>query len=379
MKRVNNLYYKICDLDNIIDMYNKVKTNTKNKLKIERFNNFYSLNLVNIKELLCSKKYNPGRYNIFLIKEPKYRIIMSQSIKDKIVNHLVSKYFLIDVFDKSLIDENCATRIVKGTHYALKLFKKYYNECILKYKKFYILKFDISKYFYNIDHDIVMNLIKNKIKDKEVLKIIKNIIISTDEKYVNETIKKLKNKEKSKILNSNIINKEKIISEIDLLPLYIRGKGCPIGNMSSQIIATFYLNELDHFIKENLNIKYYVRYMDDGIIVHKNYLYLKKCIKDIETILNKYKLSLNKKSKIYKSSEEIEFLGFRFSYNNKIIMKVSNKTKKRFKKKIKSIDKVNMSLKVESVIVSYKGHLSYGTCGSLFYKILKNKSVLREK
>lgn len=371
MKRVNNLYYKICDLDNIIDMYNKVKTNTKNKLKIERFNNFYSLNLVNIKELLCSKKYNPGRYNIFLIKEPKYRIIMSQSIKDKIINHLVAKYFLVDVFDRTLINENCATRIGKGTHYALRLFKKYYNECSLKYKKFYILKFDISKYFYNIDHEIVMNLIKNKIKDKDVLNIIKKILDSTDESYVNECINNLKKKEKRRINNLNMIGKESILKEIDSLPLYKKGKGCPIGNMSSQVIATFYLSGLDHYIKEVLGIKYYVRYMDDGIIIHDDYDYLNKCIKEINAILDEYKLSLNKKSKIYNSGEEIEFLGFRFSYENKIIMKLTNKAKRKFIKKMNKLNYNCISDKERSIIISYKGHLSYGDCGSLFYKYTK--------
>ena len=365
MKRVNNLYYKICDLDNITNMYNKIKPNVKNKKKIENFNNFYSLNLINIKDILCSKNYIPGKYNIFLIKEPKYRIIMSQSIKDKVVNHLISKYFLVDIFDKTLINQNCATRIGKGTHYALRLFKKYYNECTLKYKNFYILKFDISKYFYNIDHEIVMNLIKNKIKDKDVLNIIRKILDSTDEEYVNNVISRLKEKEKRRINNLNIIGKESILSEIDSLPLYAKGKGCPIGNMSSQIIATFYLNELDHYIKEVLGIKYYVRYMDDGIIMHNDSNYLKKCMKDIEIILNKYKLVMNKKSKIYRGSEEIEFLGFRFSYKNRIIMKLSNKTKIEFKKKMKKID-ID-----KSVIVSYKGHLSYGSCGSLFYKYAK--------
>ena len=70
---------------------------------------------------------------------------MSQSIEDKIINHLVSKYFLIDIFDKKLIDENCATRKGKGTHYALRLFKKNYNYYKNKHEKFYILKFDINK------------------------------------------------------------------------------------------------------------------------------------------------------------------------------------------------------------------------------------------
>lgn len=99
--------------------------------------------------------------------------------------------------------------------------------------------------------------------------------------------------------------------------------------------------------------------------MHNDSNYLKKCMKDIEIILNKYKLILNKKSKIYRNSEEIEFLGFRFSYKNKIIMKLSNKTKKKFKTKTK---KINID---KSVIVSYKRHLSYGSCGSLFYKYAK--------
>ena len=128
MKRVNNLYNKICDINVIMDMYDKViKVNTKNKKKIQNFENFYSCNIAKIKETLITKKYVPGKYNIFLVKEPKTRIIMSQEIEDKIVNHLVAKYFLIDIFDKTLQNRNCATRKGKGTHYALRLFKKDYN------------------------------------------------------------------------------------------------------------------------------------------------------------------------------------------------------------------------------------------------------------
>lgn len=367
MKRVNNLYNRICDIDTIINMYDKVvRVNTRNKYKIEKFNNYYSINIYKIKDILCSKKYIPDRYNIFIIKEPKYRIIMSQKIKDKIINYLVSHYFLVYVFDKKLINENTATRVGKGTHYALKLFKKYYNKYKNKYNKFYILKIDISKYFYNIDHGIVKNIIKRYIKDKDVLNILNNIIDSTDEDYVNNKINKLKDNEINRIINSNIKDKDKRILEINNLPLYNRGKGFPIGNMSSQIIATLYLNEIDKYIKYNLKIKEYVRYQDDLILFNEDKEYLKYCFKEIEKLLNKYKLKLNKKSKIYSSNEVIEFLGFKFINKNRIIMKVSNKTKNKFKIKMKlnyeSYDKYR------SVRDSYKGHLSYGSCGSLMYR-----------
>lgn len=250
MKRVGNLYNEIIDLKKINKMYLKIKTNTKNKRKIENFENNYVSNTVYIKNILEKKNYKPGKYNIFIIREPKIRLIMSQNITDKIINHLVSQYFLVNIFEKTLINENIATRKNKGTHYGLKLLKKYLNN--LKDKNFYVLKFDISKYFFNLDHQIIKDIIRKKIKDKDVLKILDNIIDSTNEEYINLEIKK-----------------QKEINKLDL-PEYNKGKGLPIGNMSSQIIAIMYLNELDHYIKKNLKIKYYIRYMDDGILLHEN-------------------------------------------------------------------------------------------------------------
>ena len=147
MKKINNIYNDIIDIKKIQFMYNrKVKINTKNKGKLEKFENNYVSNMVYIKNILEQKNYNPGRYNLFIINEPKVRLIMSQNIIDKLINHVVTEYFLIKYFDKSLIDENIATRKGKGTHYGIKLLKKYLNE--LKDNNFYILKFDISKYFF---------------------------------------------------------------------------------------------------------------------------------------------------------------------------------------------------------------------------------------
>ena len=296
---------------------------------------------------------------------------MSQIIEDKIINHLVSKYFLIDIFDKKLIDENCATRKGKGTHYALRLFKKNYNYYKNKHEKFYILKFDINKYFYNIDHNVIKNIIKKNIKDNDVLSIINTILDSTNKEYVNVTINNLKESEIKKIINSNLNKNDKRnrILELKNIPLYKKDKGCPIGNMSSQIIATFYLNELDHYIKEEL--KNYVRYMDDGVIMYNDKDYLEECLIKINEKLKEYKLVLNKKTRIYLFYEEIEFLGFRFNIvRNKIIMKVTNKTKNKFKKKIKIMyykllnDEISYD-EYRSVRDSYKGHLKHGNCNEL--------------
>ena len=362
MKKINNLYDKINDIDIIIDMYdNVVSKNTKNKQKIEKFNDYYSINIINIKNIINSGNYIPGKYNIFLVREPKIRIIMSQNITDKVINHLIAKYFLIDVFDKTLIDFNIATRLNKGTHYGIKLTKKYLNEMKIKYDTFYYLKFDISKYFYNIDHEIVKKLINKKIKDKKVINIINNIIDSTNREYVNNEINNLKNGEIERInkLNISEYEKEIKIKEINNIPYYKNGKGLPIGNMTSQILAVTYLNELDHYIKEKLKIKYYIRYMDDGILLHNDKEYLKYCLKEIEKILNLYKLKLNpKKTKINNIKTGIDFLGFRFYIkNDKIILKLRNDCKKRFKKKMKKFD--------YDVYQSYIGHLKWCNCNAL--------------
>lgn len=373
MKRVNNIYNEIVNIERILKMYDRrIRINTKNKVKLSRFEYNYVSNVVYIKNVLKDKSYTPGRYNIFIIKEPKVRLIMSQNVIDKIINHMVSEYFLVRVFDNTLIRENVATRSDKGTHYGIRLLKKYINE--LKQDEFYVLKFDISKYFYNLDHDIIKNMLNKKIKDKDALKLLFKIIDSTDYKYVNKRINALKEQEIDKIMNSNSSNKEKLIKDIEKIPEYKTGKGLPIGNMSSQFLAILYLNELDHFIKEDLNLKYYIRYMDDGVILHKDREYLKYCLNEITKMLDKYKLKLNNKTQIVNCKEGFEFLGFRYIVKNgHLILKIRNQTKRRFKRKMKTmyrlVDENKITQKdVKQVENSYLGHLSYGSA----QKLIKN-------
>ena len=371
MKRKKKLYDTIT-FEDIKRVYlRQIRVNTKNKVKIRKFEDFYSINLSRAKKIINDKNYIPGKYNIFLIKEPKYRIIMSQNIIDKLINHVIADKILLPTLDNSLIDMNVATRIGKGTHYGIRYLKKYLNE--LKGETIYALKFDISKYFYSIDHEILFGLLKKKIKDKDALDILFKIIKSTDSEYVNKKIEFLKKKELSKIKNMNIPynNYKKIIKEIENIPIYEKGKGLPIGNMTSQIMAIYYLNELDHYIKEKLHSKYYIRYMDDGVLLSHDKEYLKYCLSKIERATDKYKLKLNNKTKIINVNREgMDFLGFRFNIiNNKIVMKVRRNTKKRFKRKMKAIKNGKIPEdKGEQIISSYKGHFKWGNCYNLINK-----------
>lgn len=353
MKRYDNLYN--FSMEDIKFIYKLVRINTKNKEKIKRFDDYYSVNLSRVKYVLDNNLYKVGKYNVFLIKEPKYRIIMSQSIIDKLVNHLVAYKILIPIIDKSLINTNVATRKGRGTHFGIFYLKRYLNK--FKGKEVYALKFDILKFFYNIDHDVLIKLLKNKIKDKKALDILVNIINSTDGDYINECIKNIKINKLSKLKD------KKSIDEIKNIPYYKKGKGLPIGNMTSQILAIYYLNELDHFIKEKLKCKFYIRYMDDGIILSSDKEYLKYCLNEIIKLLDRYKLRLNNKTKIVDVNKEgVDFLGFRFYIKDKVILRVRNSTKKRFKRKIKNCDSI--------VFKRYVSHLKWGNCYNLINSVI---------
>ena len=198
--------------------------------------------------------------------EPKERLIVSQQMSDKLVNHLVSRYILHPALLPCLIDTNVASRKDKGTKAGLEYYQKFRKICKSKYGKYYILKCDVKKFFSSIDHDILKQKVKRRIKDKDAL----NIVF--------------------KIIDSN-------------------KKGLGIGNMSSQVLAIFYLNDLDHYIKEELKIKYYVRYQDDFILFHNSKEYLKECLEKIKEFLANEKLQLNSKTRIYNSNGNIIFLG----------------------------------------------------------------------
>lgn len=292
--------------------YFKIRKHIRNKHNISDFELLY---YSNINELVnrINKGYIMGKYNIFFIKEKKYRLILSNSISDKIYNHLVSE-LILSKLDKYLIDSNVATRLNKGTSYARKLLDRYLIK--LKSKKFYILKFDINKYFFNIDHFVLINKLSKYFNNNE-LDIIKSIINETNYNYINDGINKIN-------LNNNLN-----------LPLYEKNKGLSIGNMTSQMLAVFYLNDLDHYIKEILGYKYYIRYMDDGIILiddKKRLRIVYDCLKDK---IKEYKLEFNSKTKIYCSNEGFSFLGIRYiCENNKVYRKINKNLKKKIIKKI---------------------------------------------
>ena len=308
----------------MLDFYdNTLRKTVRNKDKLIRFEMRKSEYIRYIVDVINGEIEFNHYYNIFIIFEPKPRLIMSLNMTDKIVNHYFTTTYLIPALDKKLDDRNVATRVGKGTDYALKLVKKY----IEYYKKnnldCYILKIDINKFFYTIDHSILKSMLKQDLPYDDYL-FICDIIDSTNYDYINK-----------KILS--ILKRYDGLS----LPLYEYGKGLPIGNLSSQCLSVYYLNRLDHYIVHNLHLKHYVRYMDDFLIFSSDKEYLYKC-KDIivDKLVNEYNLKINeKKTFISNMKYGFTFLGYKFFVkNNKTIMIIKrssiNSMKKRIKKNI---------------------------------------------
>ena len=180
MKRKNDLYKNICKIENIFSEYNEVCKNTKNKRKVSNLKEYKAIYISRIYNILNSRSYVVGPYNVFTIYEPKERRIASQGVQDKIINHLVARFILYPALMPCLINENVASRPGLGTKKGYELANNFHRICKIKYKDYYILKCDISKFFASIDHDILKAKLLRRIKDKDAIKIVFDIIDSDE-------------------------------------------------------------------------------------------------------------------------------------------------------------------------------------------------------
>jgi retron-type reverse transcriptase len=307
-KQIKNVYSTLCTYENLYKAYIQARKCKRYRNEILEFSFNLEENLLDINRELENNTYKVGSYREFYIYEPKQRLIMALPFKDRIVQWGIYQ-LLNPVFDKSYIYDSYGCRIGKGTlkaiqrlHYWLRLVGK-------KDKKFYYLKLDVSKYYYRVDHEILIDILKKRVKDNRMIEILKTII------NYKGTLFGLK-------LNGDVNNLD------DRIP----GKGIPIGNLTSQMFANLYLNELDQYCKRTLSIKYYIRYMDDVIILSDD----KKQLHDYKNLIQKFlerklKLNLNKKTAIRPISCGIEFVGYRLWPTHR---KLKRGTAKKIKKRL---------------------------------------------
>lgn len=320
------MYDKIYNLQNLYGAYLKTRRGKRWKSSAVKFEINLIEALLLLKKQLIDKTYTLSQYNVFKVYEPKERLVMSNGYKDKVVQHSLCDNVLEPIITRSFILDNYASQVGKGTDFALDRLKYFMG----RYYRLYgadgwVLKCDIRKYFYNIDHDILKGMLRKMITCQDTLWLCDLIIDSTD------------------------------------------GKGIPIGNQSSQLFALLYLNGLDHYIKDKLGVKFYGRYMDDFFLIHKDKNYLKQCLVEINEFVARLGLELNEKTHIFPLRNGINFLGFHtyLTETGKVIMKLRGDKKHKLLRKYKKMYKLCQQGIIDQQAInlswqSTKGHIARG-------------------
>ena len=282
MQRIGNLWTQVTSFENLHRSFYRVLRGKRGKPGAGDLFMDLEGNLFQLQRELREGRYVPGEYDTFWIYEPKARLISAAPLRDRVVHHALVNV-IEPIFERRFIHHSYACRKGRGTHRALRQFVSWVRTSR------YALKMDIRKFFPTIDHEILKAQIRRTIKDPEVLRLC-DLIIDRSNKQ------------------------EKVIQYFpgdDLFTPVTRRKGIPIGNLTSQFFANIYLDALDHFVKERLRIRRYLRYVDDFCCFHDDKRFLREIRAQIAAFLASLRQSLNEgKSRIRQVKEGIEFLGF---------------------------------------------------------------------
>ena len=282
MKTHNRFFQKICSFDNLVSASRKAQRGKRFQAAVAQFNFHLEKELYRLQAELQTQTYRPGPYYEFHVYEPKLRKISAAPYRDRVVHHALCN-IIEPIFDPTFIFDSYACRKGKGTHKAVDRFTEFSR------KNTYVLKCDIKKYFPSIDHEILKTLFRRKIRDAQVLWLLDLIVDSSNpQEYVHE-----------------------YFEGDDLLTALNRRRGIPIGNLTSQFFANIYLNGFDHFVKEDLRCRYYIRYMDDFVVLEKDKARLHQVKAEIEDYLAGFRLKLHvHKCQIFPVKDGTDFLGY---------------------------------------------------------------------
>lgn len=303
MKTYKNLYSELCSYDNLFLAYRKARKRKTLKPYVIEFEKNLKDNLLQLRTGLLLHSYKPEPLKTFILRDPKTRKISKSEFKDGVVHHALCN-IIQPILEKRFIHDSYANQIGKGTLAAIKrfeIFKRKVSRNHTKIKdakniKGFVLKGDVKQFFDSVNHDILIKIIERTIKDYRVIWLIRVIL-------------------------SNHKGKLKDI-------------GMPLGNLTSQFFANVYLNELDYFVKHKLRAHYYIRYVDDFVILHQSREVLEEYKQEIDDYLD-WKLFLRlhpEKSKIFSLYRGTDFLGLRIFPNHKTIKK---KNIRKFKNKLR--------------------------------------------
>lgn len=318
----------VISYESLYRAHRRARLGKRHKKEVVEFELDLSKNLWELHYDLKYNRYEIGGYHKFMIYDPKEREIQAISYRDRVVQHALCDNYLTPLLESKYIYDNSACRKNKGTHFALDRLSKFMREFHNKYgKEGYFVKLDMAKYFNSIDHGVLKQKLRRVVGDDKILALCEKVIDSYN---------------------------------------FESGKGLPMGNQSSQNFALLYLNEFDHFMKEQMGVKYYVRYMDDIVMIVRDRAFARELIWRAKAILEPHLIKLNHKSQIIPFSNGVIFLGWKMFYGGgKVVRKVKKQLKTRILQKIRG--KIcDRGCDIQASIVSYRGMLLHGDAVGFF-------------
>jgi retron-type reverse transcriptase len=323
--QLSHKFEDIISVDNLLLAWREFVKGKRNKKDVQKFSLRLMDNILQLHHDLKNKTYEHGGYQAFNISDPKPRNIHKARVRDRLLHHALHR-LLYPFFDITFASDSYSCRSGKGTHKAIKRFASFnYTESKNNTKTCWVLKCDIKKFFANIDHGILLNILSQYIPDPDIMWLL------------------------GKVIGSFSSGKA--------------GIGLPLGNLTSQLFVNVYMNEFDQFVKHKLKAKHYIRYADDFVILSDNYSWLENLLPKISEFLNnQLKLIIHpNKVSIRTFASGVDFLGW-VNFPNHRILRTG--TKRRMLKRI-TINSTNESL------ISYLGLLKHGNTFKLRKKVFE--------
>jgi len=303
-------------------------------------------NIYSLHNDLKNKTYRHSNYEAFKINDPKPRNIHKAIVRDRLLHHTIYR-ILYPYFDKKFIYDSYSCRVDKGTHKAIYRLESFIRKVSKNNTKTcWVLKCDIRKFFANIDHKILKEILSKTVFDTDTLWLLEQVIDSFN---VPNSIYAIAEMKRYQYLNSAIAKYEY--------------RGLPLGNLTSQLLVNIYMNEFDQFMEHKLKVKYYIRYADDFVVLSDSKNYLENLLPKINDFLDEsLKLSLHPDKIFIKTiASGVDFLGWVHFPKHRVLRTT---TKRRMSKKLKNNPK-------NETLQSYLGLLKHGNAYKLS-KIIKS-------
>ncbi len=324
MRTYNNIFEQIILPENLFSAWDVFKQDKRNRPDVSQFEWRLEENIFWLHRELQRKTYRHSPYEGFYVKDPKQRHIHKATVRDRILHHAV--FAIVNpIFEPTFIPTSFSCRVGFGTHKGVGVLEEITRKVSRNNTRpCFVLKCDVRKFFDSVDHEILLSIIKKRIKDVDALWLLESIVRSYES---------------------------------------APGKGIPIGNLTSQLFANVYMNRLDQFVKHGLKVNYYVRYTDDIALVSEHYEELENLLIPISEFLeNELALKLHSNKSILRSiCQGVDFLGYIIFPKYRLIRsKTKHRMFKRLEKRMEEYKAGDITrLNFEQSFQSYLGVLSH--------------------